>query len=313
VKRLRVTLRQLEYLVATVEHGTFSAAAQHLHISQTAVSLAVADLERALDVQVLIRRKAKGPALTPAGRELLADARRVLVHAGELEDSARGVGQQVAGRLVVGCFPTITPYVMARILDGFPRRYPRVEVDLLESSVDGLQDALVDGRCEAAIMYDIGIRPGVVSRSLYRIPPHAVLPATHPLAGRDSVALHEIAAEPMVMIDMPPSVDFFTALLTRAGHPPNIRHRTAGVESVRSLVARGLGWSMLLHRPAVDLSYEGLEVAHVAVGDLDALVDVLLVMPAGVRPTRRVRALADYCLHTLAGGPDHWNRSSPST
>ena len=293
--QLGITLRQLEYFVATVELGTFSAAAAHFHISQTAISLAISELERALDVQVLLRRRAKGPSLTAAGAQLLVDARQVLGHAGELQSSARGIGQHISGRLVVGSFPTITPYVMGRIIEGLPRRHPGLEIDFVEDSVEGLQQRLADGACEAALMYDIGIGPGVTTTPLYSCCPYAVLPKGHSLATRDSIRLAEIIEEPMIMIDMPPSAEFFIGLLGDAGYSPDIRHRSNSVETVRSLVGRGLGWSILIHRPVPDRSYDGTQVVGVNLEDIGGPVDVLLVRSADARPTRRVEAFTQFC------------------
>ncbi|WP_326835293.1 LysR family transcriptional regulator [Amycolatopsis rhabdoformis] len=299
MKATTVTLRQLEYFVATVELGTLSAAAAHFHISQTAVSLAITQLEKALDVQVLVRRPAKPPTPTAAGRQLLTDARRVLSDAGELESAVRTVGQEVSGRLAVGCFPTITPFVMGRLLEALQERHPDLSIDLVEDSVRGLQRKLTEGACDVAIMYDIGLEPGITTVPLYSCPPYAVLPADHPLAHHTSVRAADLIHEPLIMIDLPPSADFFADLLTRAGHTPDIRFRTRSVETVRALVGRGRGWAILLHRPAVPHSYDGREVAAVPLSDVGAPIDVLLARATHSRPTRRALAFSHLCREVL--------------
>lgn len=295
----QVTLRQLEYFVATVELGTFAAAAARFHVSPAAVSLSATDMEKALGVQLLVRRRAKGPTLTPAGVQVLMDARRVLAHAGDLESAARSVGQQIGGRLVIGCFPTISPYILGRILEGVPQRHPGLEIEFVEDTVEGLQRRLREGSCEVAIMYDIGIEPGIDITPLYPCAPYAVLPRSHPVAADGSVRIASLIDEPMIMIDMPPSAEFFLSLLERAGHRPWVRHRANGIETVRSLVGRGMGWSLLLHRPQTDVSYDGSNVLSAALSDLTATIDVVAARPADVKPTRRVEAFIAYCLEEL--------------
>jgi DNA-binding transcriptional LysR family regulator len=299
MKSAHVTLRQLEYFVAAVELGTFSAAAQHFHVSQTAVSLALTDLERSLGVQLLVRRRPHGPALTTAGRALVVKARRILAETSELEGEAVSAGGSVAGTLAVGSFPTITPYVMGRILEGLPEHHPGLTVDLIEDSVDGLQRRLREGICDAAILYDIGIGEGVSTTPLYQCNPHVVLPAHHRLAGEPAIDIAAIIAEPLILIDMPPSVEFFLGVLARAGHTPTVSYRPGAIETVRTLVGRGLGWSMLLHQPATAVSYDGGRVVHLPARDMDERVDVLLVRAAGVRPTARVQAFTRYCKEVL--------------
>lgn len=303
MKMLAVTLRQLEYFVAAVDLGTLSAAADHFHISQTAVSLAIGQLEKALGVDVLVRRPAKGPALTAAGRQLLADARQVLTHVSELESSVRTIGQGISGTLTMGCFPTITPFVMGRILAELPLRHPDLTIELVEDSVEGLQRRLVDGLCDLAIMYDIGIGPGVATAPLYSCPPYVALPAGHWLVGRESVAVEDVIGEPMIMIDMPPSAEFFIGRLAAAGHTPDVRYRTRSVEAVRTLVARGMGWSILLHRPEPAQSYDGGTLVGKVLDGIGAPVDVLLVRSSSIRPTRRAEAFARLCHDVLGTSP----------
>jgi DNA-binding transcriptional LysR family regulator len=139
---------------------------------------------------------------------------------------------------------------------------------------------------------------------LYRCRPHAVLPARHRLAGERAVDIAALIAEPMILIDLPPSAEFFLGLLARAGYTPTVSYRPGAIETVRTLVGRGLGWSLLLHQPATAVSYDGGHVVHLPVRDIDEGVDVLLVRAAGARPTARAQAFIGYCGEILSGIPD---------
>ncbi len=94
-----MSLRQLDYFVIAAEIGTMTGAAQRLHVSQSAVSLGIAELERQLGVQLLLRCKAKGLTLTEAGRLLLPGARALLARAEKLQTGMREIGRTPAGRL----------------------------------------------------------------------------------------------------------------------------------------------------------------------------------------------------------------------
>lgn len=295
-----ITFRQLEYFVAAAETGTMSAAAEEFLISQSAVSLAMAGLERALGAQLFLRRRAKGLSLTPTGAHLLTEARRLLEHAGELESSVRSLGQALSGRLMIGSFPTLTPFLMPRILEQFPRVQPAVQIDFRDGSATALQRWLLEGQIEVALTYDIGIGSGIATTTLYRTRPHILMAAGHPLAREDSVWLRELADLPAIMIGYKPNGDWFTDFLERNGITPNVRHRAVDFEAVRSLVARGIGWSILMQRPAIEVSYENLPLKTLAIRDKVEDLAVVLATPASARPTRRAEAFVEFCRRSFA-------------
>lgn len=291
----RADLRQLAYFVAAAEVGTMSGAAQRLHVSQSAVSMAVADLERGLGVQLLLRHRARGLTLTAAGRELLPEARSLLARAEDLVAGARDLGGALSGRLVVGCFRTLGPFVLPPLLQAFGAAHPAVRLDFVEDSLEGLQRALLAGDCEAALLYDLGIRPGIETRVVERTWPYVLVAPDHPLAAAPDVPLAALADQDMIMLDVPPSEEYFGGLLRDHGVVPRIRHRTRSVETVRALVARGLGFGMLIQQPVVRSSAEGLPLHHLAVRDPLPPMPVVVATPAGVRPTRRAEAFVEFC------------------
>ncbi len=107
----------------------------------------------------------------------------------------------------------------------------------------------------------------------------------------------------MIMLDFPPSRHYFSKLLAEAGVAPRIRHSTANFEMVRSLVARGYGFSMLIQRPVVEVSYEGLPLVTLPLaGPIDP-APVVLAWPVSARPTRRAQVFAAHCRRVLQNGP----------
>ena len=299
------TLRQLEYFVTVADEGTMAGAAQHHHISQSAVSLAINELERTLGVQLLMRRRARGVELTGAGREALPEVRRLLEHAAEVQATARSAGQEVAGDLVLGCYPTLTPFLLPQILRRFPEQHPSVTVRLFEGSVAEMLDRLLDGTCEMALMYDLGIGHDIATTVLYRVRPYVVLGAEHRLAEPGPISLAELRDEPMVMLDMPPSAAMFREVLAAGGIEPNVRFSSASFESVRSLVASGAGYSLLLQRPSPRSTYAGPPLVYREIAEDVRTVSVVLAHARDARLTRRADAFTAFCRTAFAQKRNH--------
>jgi DNA-binding transcriptional LysR family regulator len=296
----RISLRQLDYFVAAAEIGTMTAAAGRLCVSQSAVSVGIAELERQLKVQLVLRSKAKGVALTEAGRQLLPDARALLASSDELQASMRETGRTLAGRLVIGCLSTIAPFLLPRLLGDFQAAYPDVVLDFVEGSLIELQQLMLEGQCELAMLYDMDIQPGIEYGLLCETRPHVLLPPGHPLAGEEAVRLADLAGLDMIVFDVPPSFHYFSEMLAAAGVEPTIRHRTVSFEMVRSLVARGVGYSLLIQHPAVDISYEGRRLAIRPIYEKIVPIPVVLARPADVQLTGRAAAFSEFCFTSLA-------------
>ncbi|TQS45124.1 LysR family transcriptional regulator [Cryptosporangium phraense] len=295
------SLRQLTYFLVAAEEGTISSAAARLHVSQSAISLAITELERALKVQLCVRRKAHGITLTPSGTQVLHHARALLRHATELQAESAGSPDELSGRLAMGCYPTLAPTVLPHLLHGFSTRHPRVTVDFTEGAQDALQQSLLTGELDLAVLYDMEIQPEIVQVELYRRAPHVVLPAAHPLAALNEVALRDLADEPMILLDSSPSSHHTLRMCADAGIKPLVRHRTSSFETARSLVGRGLGYAVQIQRPANDRTYEGLPVVHRAIAELRGYeVAVLLAWPRHTRLSRRAASLIAFCQETLS-------------
>ncbi|MFJ8443128.1 LysR substrate-binding domain-containing protein [Kitasatospora griseola] len=309
----RMSLRQLDYFVTAAEVGTMTAAAQLLYVSQSAVSAGIGELEHQLGVQLFVRAKAKGLTLTPAGRLFLPEARALLARSEELRLGMREAGRGLAGRLTIGCFSTLAPFLLPCVLEEFRTDCPDVTLDFVEGSLDELQDLLREGTCESALLYGVDIQAGIDFDALYSVVPHVLLPQGHALAGAEAVRLADLAEHDMIMLDVPPSLRYFTEVLAAAGVSPRIRYSTESFETVRSLVARGAGYSLLIQRPALAVSYEGRDLQVRRIADDVAPLPVGLARLSGTRPTRRAAAFAAFCRERVGQGlADATRRSSPA-
>jgi DNA-binding transcriptional LysR family regulator len=290
---MSLTLRQLEYFTCVAEHGTVTAAGASLHVSQSAVSMAISELERLLDVQLFVRHP-RGLALTRDGQSVLSDARRLLRDADNLERHAARMSSELTGSLHVGCYTTIAPLLLPRVLAEFAARHPNVDVHFSEGSRRELLMRVHRAECDVVVMYDYRFEADLAQVGLTTVlgsaPPYAVLPADHRLSGQSSVSLAELAGEPLVLFGLEPADQYFLSLFEAEGVTPDVRFRTTNYEVLRGLVARGLGYSLLTQRTRLTTSYEGLPFAAVELdGDHEPL-DVVALTPAGHRLSRRVEA-----------------------
>ncbi|MFW6773504.1 LysR family transcriptional regulator [Nocardioides sp. CPCC 205120] len=287
------TFVQLRYFAAAAELGSMTAAARDLNVSQSAVSTAVAQLEKELGVQLLLRHHARGLALTPAGRAFHAELRTFLAHTQELADSATNAGQELAGGFVVGCFDTLAPFWLPRLVTAYQRRYPSVSVDALEAEHAALKQHLRSGACEVALMYAYDLDSDLEATPVASVPPYALVPAHHPLAQQREIHLRELADDPFVMLELPHTSAYFRSLFEAVGVEPRIRHRTAGYETVRSMVAAGHGYSVLNQKPTDDTTYAGTPLVTLALKDDLPPLDVVAVRIGNARPTRKATAFLE--------------------
>lgn len=299
------TLVQLRYFAAAAELGSMTAAARELVVSQSAVSTAVAQLEKELGVQLLLRHHARGLALTPAGRAFHTKLREFLAHSQELADTAANAGKELVGTLVVGCFDTLAPFWLPHLVTRYAEHHPAVGVEVIEAEHAVLKQALRSGRCEIALMYSYDLDEDFQAARVGSAPPYVLLPPGHPLADRTRIHLAELADDPVVMLDLPHTSAYFHALFREVGVEPRVRHRTAGYETVRSMVAAGLGYAVLNQRPAHDHTYGGGTVVTVALADDLPALDVVAVRMRQARLTRKAEAFGQVCREVgelLAGG-----------
>lgn len=289
------TIVQLRYFAAAAQLGSMTAAAREMVVSQSAISTAVAQLERELGVQLLIRRRVQGLALTRAGEQFLHELRGFLAHAGELADVARGLGTSLVGEVSVGCFQTLAPFYLPRLLTDFAAQHPAVRVSVLEGQTEELQRALLSGACELALLYDLDLDETLEREVLTVAPPYVIVPADHPLREASGVRFEDLAGEPMVMLDLPHSREYFRSLALRTNIEPVVRYRSSSYETVRSLVAAGHGYAILNQQPHHDLTYDGGQIVRLPLLDDVPPLPVVLARVTGVRSTVRAQAFAALC------------------
>lgn len=291
-RRKELTLTQLKYFLTAAAHKSMTGAAAELYIAQSAISTAVAQLERTLGVTLFIRQPSKGLALTSSGEQLLRDGRSLLAQLEELTESIRAHDQQVEGVLRLACFVTLGPFILPQLISEIGRKHPNLHIEVFESDFEETAQMLLDGTVEAALTYDFGAFNGVSFIELYRSAPHVILPAGTPLAQQEQISLSSLQDWDMVLLDIPHSREYFLDMLKAAQVDVTIRYSSRSYETVRSLVARGHGFSILNNISKSDTTYDGGRLKAVPIaGDVPAL-NVCFAHPAEVQPSARSRAVS---------------------
>lgn len=297
---LKVSLRQLAYFVAAAETGSIAEAARAANVAQPSVSWAILKLEALLDLELFVRQHAKGVSLTAAGHRLLPQARSILRMAEEFEASAKTQAHELTGTLTVGCYSTLAASYMPRIIAEFARQHPKVRIMIHEDTVDDMLKKLASGTIEIALAYDVDLPDDLLKLRIHGALPHVVLPDGHPLLERPALSLLDLRDEPFILLNSKPAEHYFLSLFEAVGVMPRIAHTSPSFEVVRSLVAQGLGYSVLVTQPRTDLSYDGLRIHRRPLTDALPEQNMCTVRAPTARMTRRCQAFQDICVQIFS-------------
>jgi DNA-binding transcriptional LysR family regulator len=292
---MKFTLRQLAYFIAAAETGSITQASKRASISQAAISTAISHIERELEVQLFLRHHAQGLSLTPAGRALLRDAKQLLKQAEGLYSAAADISHQLRGELSIGWFSTLAPIVMPEVVKSFLKAYPETQLHPLEGDQETLLAGLRRAQTELALTYDLQISEDIAFSPLATLPPYALVGASHPLARERTIKLSQLAALPMVLLDMPMSREYFLALFIRERLKPNIVWSSAKLDVVRTMVANGLGYTLANARPRADVALDGRRVFRIPLSGDQPPVRIGIATLKELKKTRLVEAFERHC------------------
>lgn len=258
-----MALRYLRYFVAAAEELHLTRAAQRLRMAQPPLSQQLRKLEQHLGTP-LFHRHPRGLELTAAGHAFYRDATQILELSQRATERARGIGAGLGGRLVVGfCSSTVFEQRLAELIRDYRALYPGVTLAPVEDSSVRLVERLREGELDGAVIrlpcagIDAFARQDVLAEDMI-----LALPPGHRLERRKTVALEEVADEPMIIFprQTAPSLhDAIIASCQRAGFTPRLSQESSQVPSAINLVAAGFGYAVvppsIRHIRSADVSY----------------------------------------------------------
>lgn len=194
------TIKQLEYFVRLAESTTFRGAAEQLKISQPTLTAQIYNLEKSLNL-TLVERSRSGATLTPAGRDLLANARQVLEEMNGLLDQAAMMNNGPGGTFRMGVSPTVGPYLLPHILPGLHQTYSSLKLYVRENMPKALELDLLEGRLDLVLIPRPFGNPRLTTEVLFDEPLKLITPEDHPLAKLKRVKTHHLRGQNILTLE----------------------------------------------------------------------------------------------------------------
>jgi len=240
-----MTLTELRYVVAVAEARHFGQAAERCHVSQPSLSASVKNLEQELGVTLFERGK-RGVFLTEAGEQIVAQARRALEEAERVRTVARQGRDPLKGVLRLGIIHTIAPYLLPDLVAALRHAAPGMPLDVEENTTANLDRMLKAGELDAVILALPYEGPGIETVALYEEKFSVAAPAKHALARSKAIAVEDLDAGELLLL---PVGHCFRDQVLDACHefsrPPEAGRQGNSLETLRSMVASGLGVTVL--------------------------------------------------------------------
>lgn len=299
----RFTLRQLEYFVAVGECGSIALASEKVNVSSPSISAAIHQLEKEFGLPLFVRQHAQGLSLTGAGRQMMAQAKTVLMQTQQLVDLAGDISGSVRGPLSIGCLVTFAQMVVPSLRASFEAAHPEVRISQFELDQAEIFSRLRRAEIDLALSYDLDIPSDLTFEPILTLPPYVILDAGHPLADRADIRIEDLVPFPMVLLDLPISSDYFLSFFSAVGARPNIAERTRDMAVMRSLVANGFGYSIANVRPLNARAPDGKPLKFVPLAGDRRPLNMGLLHASDADNVNVVRAFIEHCVHARSMEP----------
>jgi DNA-binding transcriptional LysR family regulator len=294
-KFMQLTLKQVRYFLAAAETGQFSVAATRMHVTQTAVTAAIHELEACLGVLLFERHHASGVSLTLEGQRFRLHAQDIVTAVNGAMSANSQVDRQTQGRLRIGATHIMLGHYIVPAIARFGRAYPRIDLDLVEMPRSRIEEALVYGELDAGVLWlnnlenTRDLNHVVVAHSRRQF----WASAEHPLLKKRALSLFDLKDEPYALVDVDEVEKSTLAFWALQGLKPNIRFRSSSIEAVRSMVAFNMGITILGDVVYKPWSREGLKI------EARPLIDGLPSIEVGL--VYKKDAPSNPCLDALKG------------
>ncbi len=298
--QINLSLRQIRYFIATANAGQISSAAREINVSQSAITTAIRQLEETVGC-ALFRRHVRGVSLTHDGAIFLQHAHRIFAAVDEAVHAPKSAYTSLSGGLRIAMTYTVSGYFLSPHLERFSRFYPKVDLQPVEASRTDIESGLLSGQYDIAVLLtsNIADHESLAYETLLRSTRRLWLPTGHKLLDQGCISLSEVAAEPYIMLTVDEASNTAQRYWNQAGLRPNILMRTSSVEAVRSMVANGMGVTILSDMVYRQWSLEGLRVEAVKVATSVPTMDVGLAWVANAEPPEVARVFAEFMRTSL--------------
>jgi DNA-binding transcriptional LysR family regulator len=284
--------------MAVANASQFSRAAKELNVSQSALTAAVKQLETTIG-STLFERNASGVVLTQEGNIFMDHAGRILA---ALDEAVRSPAQRrdsVRGTIRLAMTYTVAGYYLPPFIEQFSRTFPGIVLQLTEAHRNAIEDGLVSGTFDLAVMLTSNIQDqeGLAYETLLRSRRRLWLSAQHPLLDQPDVSLADVSEHPYIMLTVDEASNTAQRYWNKTSYRPKTIFRTSSVEAVRSMVASGMGITILSDMVYRPWSLEGRRVEVMPLADDIPSMDVGITWARDVELNAACRAFQDF-MHT---------------
>jgi DNA-binding transcriptional LysR family regulator len=239
-----VQLQQLEALVAVARIGTISGAAEHLFVSQPALTARIQGLERAVGTELFTRGR-QGSRLTEAGRAFLPHAERALTAVERGREAVGEVSSGSGGRLTIGAAPAVSTYVLPSMLHRFQADHPGVQLSVRSGHSEEVLEMVLREEVEMGLMRPIQ-HADIISSLLYEDELVLVVHRGHRFASSAEIRMDQMATEHLILFDRTSSYHELTSSLFRqAGIAPRGYIEVDNIDAAKRMVEQRLGIALL--------------------------------------------------------------------
>ncbi len=238
-------MQQLRYMVAVARTRNFSRAAEQCHVSQPSLSQQIQKLEDELGERLFDRMKREAK-LTAHGEAFLHHAVAILAELDAAKREATDAKDLLSGAFAIGVLPTIAPYLLPGVMEGFAKKYPGVEIVMQEDTTAQLVKFLLACEIDLALASHPIQDPRLVVRELFTEELLLALPPGHPFTRKRTITMAELEGEPFIVMKEGHCLgDQVLRFCDRRDLRPSISFRSAQLETVQSMVCAGLGLSLI--------------------------------------------------------------------
>ncbi len=242
-----MTLQQLQYIVAVADHGQFSKAARHCHVTQPTLTMMVRKLEDELGVTIF-QRGAQPARATAEGAGLIDQARVVIREAGQLRDLVKEMRTGTSGSYRIGIIPTLAPYLLPLFLARFADGHPQTTLSIDERKTSRILKALRNGQIDIGILAGPFEADDLEVFELFHEPFLAYLPLGHRLLKQKRITRKDLRKAPLWVLSEGHCLRNQALSLCQhpssAGHK-NILYSTGSIETLKRMVSSGSGITLV--------------------------------------------------------------------
>ena len=238
-------------------------ASKKINISSPSISSAIAQLEEEFSIKLFIRKHASGLELTKSGEKFALAAQNIVNQSKDLYNIANNLTNNNVGNINLGCLTTLAPVIAPSLRKKYTEKNNKVNIIQHEGNQADLIDYIISGKIDLAVTYNLSLPKNISFIPLINVPPHVLVNANHKFSKLKEIDLNDIKDEPLILLDLPLSREYFLSIFEAQNIKPKISEKTSQISVLRSLVAHNFGYSLANLQLGIPQSIDGLKISQI--------------------------------------------------